>query len=297
MLGFPDAYHAADHVDGRAASSGRRPSRAWTPADRVAAGAAAERDDEPDAARGREGWLTSSIGGETRRRPRRSRRRSPTRCAPCHHRRGRRLLSWPGWRRCGGSARRALACSPAPRTAARLLTRLEDAAVPPERFGAHLREPEGAGVPRPQGHLLRPLRRRLLPVSSDRLRPADEAGDRELPGVHDRRRGLQSSRTAGRCSASTATATRRAVAPGCTRRRSSPGSSGSRRSGTRRLMNPGRVVRPATMDENLWVQLGMPNYARRAEAGVRPRGSFHRATRRCSAWASARSTPVPSDAV
>ncbi|MBP2365675.1 FAD-binding and (Fe-S)-binding domain-containing protein [Pseudonocardia parietis] len=47
-------------------------------------------------------------------------------------------------------------------------------------------------------------------------------------------------------------------------------------------MNPGRVVRPATMDENLRVQLGMPTMPDQPKlAFSHDRGSFHRATRRC----------------
>lgn len=47
-------------------------------------------------------------------------------------------------------------------------------------------------------------------------------------------------------------------------------------------MNPGRVVRPATMDENLRVQLGMPTMPDEPKLAFgHDRGSFHRATRRC----------------
>ncbi|MBK1788001.1 FAD-binding oxidoreductase [Prauserella sp. ASG 168] len=47
-------------------------------------------------------------------------------------------------------------------------------------------------------------------------------------------------------------------------------------------MNPGRVVRPATMDENLRVQLGMPTMPDKPKLAFgHDQGSFHRATRRC----------------
>ncbi|MFP5019695.1 FAD-binding and (Fe-S)-binding domain-containing protein [Pseudonocardia phyllosphaerae] len=47
-------------------------------------------------------------------------------------------------------------------------------------------------------------------------------------------------------------------------------------------MNPGRVVNPATMDENLRVQLGMPTMPDEPILAFgHDRGSFHRATRRC----------------
>ena len=47
-------------------------------------------------------------------------------------------------------------------------------------------------------------------------------------------------------------------------------------------MNPGRVVRPAKLDEDLRVFVGMPNLAgRQALAFTEDRGSFARATRRC----------------
>ncbi|MFP5069420.1 FAD-binding and (Fe-S)-binding domain-containing protein [Pseudonocardia nantongensis] len=47
-------------------------------------------------------------------------------------------------------------------------------------------------------------------------------------------------------------------------------------------MNPGRVVRPVTMDENLRVQLGMPTMPDEPKLAFgHDRGSFHRATRRC----------------
>ena len=47
-------------------------------------------------------------------------------------------------------------------------------------------------------------------------------------------------------------------------------------------MNPGRVVRPAKLDEDLRVFVGMPNLAgRQALAFTEDRGSFARASRRC----------------
>ena len=77
--------------------------------------------------------------------------------------------------RCGGSARTARASSPASPDGDEAWPGWEDAAVPPERFGAYLREFDALlRTARPPRRLLRPLRRRL-PARPDRLRPAHDA--------------------------------------------------------------------------------------------------------------------------
>ena len=140
-----------------------------------------------------------------------------------------------------------------------------------------------ARPPRPPRRLLRALRRRL-PARADRLRPRIPAPGSRTSARSWRTRPTSSSRTAGRCPASTATAR---PAPsccrGCTRRRSSGPSRSSRAIwDPDGRLNPDRVVRPARLDDDLRVFVGLPTLRDApALAFAHDRGSFARATRRC----------------
>ena len=160
----------------------------------------------------------------------------------------------------------------------------EDAAVPPERFGAYLREFDARARPaRPPRRLLRALRRRL-PARPDRLRPRVRGPGSRTSGRSWRTRPTSPSRTAGRCRASTATAPPApSCCPGCTRRRSSGRSRSSRASGTPTAGS----TRTASCDPRGWTTTcgcssGCPPCATpRRSRSPHDRGSFARATRRC----------------
>ena len=147
----------------------------------------------------------------------------------------------------------------------------EDAAVPPERFGAYLRAFDQRPRPaRPQGHLLRPLRRRL-PARPDRLRPLDPAGHRELPGVHGgrgrhRRRARRVALGRARRRARALRAAPAHVPAGDHRR--VRGVQGRLRPG--RPDEPGNIVRSARMDADLRMFVGMPTMPDEPQLALHP---------------------------
>ena len=185
ILGFPDAYTAADHV---------MPIRALGPLtiEGMDAGLiAALRAHQPNEAASRMlpaggGWLYVETGGATR---------AEAEAAARGGRQGGAGGDVAGRRRPGGAAgavadpggrgghrhpqpgrRRGVAGLGGRRRAARAVRRLP----------AGVRR--AAAQARPPRRLLRPLRRRL-PAHPDRLRPAHEAGRRRLPLVHGGRGG------------------------------------------------------------------------------------------------------------
>ena len=207
VLGYPSMVEAADAVPrcSPRPTAAWSPARGWTPGSSTWCGPGQR---GPGAAGGR----GLAVRRARRRRGRRWSPRSSPRRGALGHRlvtdagRGRGAVADPRGRRRPGR--------PQPETPA--YSGWEDAAVPPDRLGAWLRDfDELLQRARPRRRALRPLRRRLraradrLPVPAGRRRLGDG-----LPRLPHRLRAQARATTAARCPASTATAGR---APSCCR--------------------------------------------------------------------------------